>query len=107
MNVAYYTTASGRQPAQDFVDKLDNQSYAAQIRADIHEVAQRQRKAAASIKPVTAYSPMWEIRTGNYRTFFYFAAAEDMVVVLHTCKKEDQKQGIKLAYKRMMELTEA
>jgi phage-related protein len=47
---------------------------------------------------------LWEIRTGNYRTFYYFA--QEMVVVLHSCKKEDQDHGIKVAYKRMKELME-
>jgi phage-related protein len=55
-----------------------------------------------SIKPITGHSTLCEIRTGGYRTFYYVSS--NVLVVLHCCKKQDQDRGIKLAYKRMIEL---
>ena len=101
MNVGYYETAAGRSPPREVIEKLPEVMRAA-VRSDIHLVAQYGVKAPASLKPLRGHSPMWEIRTGGYRTFYYFA--NQVLVVLHVCKKQDQKRGIALAYKRMREL---
>lgn len=85
----------------DFITCLD-EKFAALIFADIDMVAEHGRKAPVSVKPITGHSPLCEIRTGGYRTFFY--ATGDAIIVLHSCKKQNQDHGIKLAYKRIQEL---
>jgi phage-related protein len=103
MNVGYYETATGRSPPREFIGGLPATMRAA-VRSDVHLVAEHGQKAPVSMKPVRGYLPMWEIRTGGFRTFYYFA--DRMLVVLHVCKKQDQKRGIVLAHKRMRELRE-
>lgn len=103
MQVGHYETAAGRRPAEDFIDGLPIEERAA-IRNDIHVVAEYGRNAPASVKTITAHSPLREIRTLGYRTFFF--VQKDLLIVLHCCKKQDQAHGIKLASKRMRELRE-
>ena len=98
MRVGYYETGTGRSAPRDFIDRI------AEPFRGSDTVAEHGAKAPVSMKPVTGRSPMWEIRTGGYRIFYYFA--EDMVVVLHVCKKQDQRRGIEIAGKRMNELRE-
>jgi hypothetical protein len=104
VRVGYYETAAGRSQPRDFIDAL-SEPYRGAIRADIHVVAEHGRDAPASMKPIKGHSPLWEIRTLDYRTFYYFEG--DMLVVLHVCKKQDQKRGIKIAARRLRELREA
>ena len=71
-------------------------------RGAIHTLAEHGDNAPVSRKPVKGCSPMRQLTTGGYRTFYYIA--DNTVVVLHVCKKQDQKHGIQLAYRRMKEL---
>jgi phage-related protein len=97
----YYTSATGRSEPQDFIARLA-EPFRGSIRADIHTLAEHGDNAPVSRKPVKGCSPMRQLTTGGYRTFYYIA--DNTVVVLHVCKKQDQKHGIQLAYRRMKEL---
>lgn len=101
MKVGYYETASGRSPPQEFIADLA-EPFRGSIRADIHTLAEHGAKAPVQRKSIKGHSPLWEIRTGGFRTFYYFT--DGLLVVLHVCKKQDQEHGIWLAAKRMREL---
>ncbi len=101
MRVGYYETAAGNRPTDDTLNEIAPR-FAAQIQADIHTVATYGIKAPVRTKAIKGHSPLREIITGGFRTFYY--CEDDTVIVLHVCKKDDQIQGIKLAAKRMKEL---
>jgi len=69
------------------------------VRSDIDAVAEHGLKAPASIRSITGHTPMKEIRTGQYRT--YFVADRGELWVLGCCKKQDQRHAIEVAAARM------
>lgn len=86
------------QAADRFIGKLEARHRAA-ILADIELVAQGGLTAPVSLRTITGHSPMWELKNGDYRTFFFIDS--DAMWILHTCKKQDQRHGIDLAAQRM------
>jgi len=73
--------------------------FRAAIVEDIERVAQLGLGATVSLRPITGFSPLWEIRVGDYRIFFVQDRGE--MWVLHGCKKQDQKRAIRVAAERM------
>lgn len=101
MKVTYYTTEAGRSQPVDFLRELDRK-LAAQIAADITALAEYGDRAPIQTRAIGGARPMVEIKTGGYRTFF--VRVSESIVVLHICKKQDQKRGIEVAAKRMKEV---
>ena len=96
--VWHFRTEKGNTPTQDFLAKLKDEDAAGTIVADIELIAEHGPKAPASMRPVTAWLPIWEIRTGVYRTMYVLAARA--MWVLEICHKRDEKRGYALAWKR-------
>ncbi len=71
----------------------------AAIIADIGLVAEYGFKAPVSVRSITGHTPMHEIRTGQYRTFF--AVDRNEMWILACCKKQDQRRTIEQAAERM------
>ena len=110
MKVAFYKSASGRAPAQEFVDGLSDVDY---------------RKIDTCIKAIRQYGldalglefkfiadKLWEIKIrsvgGSYR-LFYVTFQQEVMVILHGYKKQSQKAPIKeldIAKQRMKEVLE-
>jgi phage-related protein len=101
--VAYaivYFAFEGRDgsPVVDAIEQLPARFQAA-IYSDIERVAEYGFKAPVSVRSIKGHSPLFEIRTGGYRTFFVVDRNE--MWVLHCCKKDDQRRGIEMADERM------
>lgn len=73
--------------------------FRAAIVSDIERVAEYGFKAPVSVKSIKGHSPMIEIRTGGYRTFFVVDRNE--MWILACCKKQDQRRTIDVAQDRM------
>lgn len=71
----------------------------AAILSDIERVAEYGFKSPVSIRSIKGHSPLLEIRTRGFRTFF--VVDRDEMWILHCCKKDDQRRGIDLADERM------
>ena len=76
--------------------------YRAAIRADLEIVARAGMRAPVSVKTITGHSPMWELKNGDYRTFFMID--DGVLWVLAVCKKQDQRRTIHVAADRMKAL---
>ena len=98
MGVIFFNSASGRSPPLDFLRALeaDDRAY---ILSDLQRLEREGDKAPISKKPIKGHKPMWEVRTGGYRTFF--VRQGEAFTVLHVCKKQDQRRGIEVAATRM------
>lgn len=101
MGVSFFQTDSGRSPPLDFMRALEATDRA-YILADLQRLEQEGDKAPISKKPIQGHKPLWEVRTGGYRTFFVRQGAA--FTVLHVCKKQDQRRGIELASTRMKQV---
>ena len=84
--------------ADKFISSLESRFRAA-IRADIELVAELGLRAPVSARTISGNSPMWEIKNGDYRTFFVID--DGVMWILHACKKQDQRHGIGVAADRM------
>jgi len=87
--------------ADKFIMSLESR-YQSAITADRDQIAEMGFKAPVSAKSITGKSPMWEVKNGGYRTFFFID--NRVLWVLHSCKKQDQKHGMRLATERMKTL---
>lgn len=85
-------------PVEDSLDDVPARFRAA-ILSDVERVAEYGFKAPVSVRSIKGHSPLCEIRTGGYRTFFVVDRNE--MWILHCCKKDDQRRGIELAEDRM------
>lgn len=85
-------------PVVRFIEEIPARFRAA-ILSDIERVAEYGLKSPVSIKSIKGHAPMFEIRTGGYRTFLVFD--RDEVWVLNCCKKQDQRRAIEIAADRM------
>ncbi len=85
-------------PVVRFIEDLPARFRAA-ILSDVERVAEYGLKSPVSIKGIKGHAPMFEIRTGSYRTFLVFDRGE--VWVLNCCKKQDQRRAIDVAADRM------
>ena len=101
--VVYFATGAWRSPVVDFLDGLPPRDAAA-IVADIQAFGLYGEKAPISTKSVTGSRGLWEIRTRGFRTLY--AVRGGRMVVLHVCRKQDQRRGIGLAAERLKRLQE-
>lgn len=88
----------GESPVVETIEAIPPRDRAA-IVSDIERVADSGFKAPVSIRSIKGHSPLCEIRTRGFRTFFVVDRNE--LWVLHCCKKDDQRRGIELADERM------
>jgi putative component of toxin-antitoxin plasmid stabilization module len=98
MDVRYYVTDANRCPAGDFLAGLPDR-FRGQIRADLTLLGREGERAPISKKTVKGHKPMWELRIGGYRVFFFRAG--DVFWVLGGCKKQDQNREILASAQRM------
>jgi phage-related protein len=101
MEMRYYRTDAGRSQPEEFLASLEPK-YRQSIIADLFLMSKHGDKAPISKRPVVGYSPIWELRTGGYRTMF--VRVVDVYWVLHACKKQDEKRGYELSWKRYQAL---
>ena len=99
MLVRFFATEAGRSQPVEFLDAMDSRDQAAQIMRDIRDRGQHGDRAPVSVRAIKGYRPLYEIRTGGYRTFCVDDGGTTWV--LHICKKQDQRRGIEAARKRM------
>jgi phage-related protein len=102
VEVRFYPLDEGRSQPLDFLRALPARERAT-IEADLQTLGRHEgRGGPLSLKPIKGHSPMWELRTWGYRTLFFHH--EGSIVVLHVCKKQDQRAGIEAAARRMKQL---
>lgn len=105
INIKFYERSNGRVPVKDEIDKLDNV-----VRAEIIACLKNieiKGFDANGVEFRQIDGKLWEIkiktRGGGYR-IFYTMLIVDVMVLLHTYKKETQKapkNEIEIAIKRM------
>lgn len=100
MEPRYYETAAGRCPARDFLSSVEAK-FEAQIRTDIVLFAREGEKAPVSRRPVKGFSPLWELRTGGYRTIVWREG--NVLWIFEICKKQDERRGYERAMARYKE----
>jgi hypothetical protein len=101
VDIRYFIAGSGRNPTLEFIVDLPA-DLAAEVQADIAEVGEHPEDPAVVWRWITGASPMREIKTRDYRTFFFIEAG--IVWVINCCKKQDQEHAIEVARERMKEL---
>ena len=87
--------------ADKFISSLEAR-HRARILADIELISRLGFRAPVSVRTITGHSPMWEVKNGDYRTFFFID--DGVMWILHACKKQDQRHGITAAAERMKAL---
>lgn len=101
MEVRYYATDAGRQPARDFLLSLEVRLQM-QIRGDLRTLEMFGDKAPISKRPIKGHRPMWEFVIGSYRVFFVRLA--DVFWILGMCKKQNQDREIAACAARMQKV---
>lgn len=101
MDIRYFTLGSGRNPTLELIRGLPR-DLAAEIQADLAEVGEHPDDPAVAWRWITGVSPMREIKTRDYRTFFFVEAGT--VWIINCCKKQDQDHAIQVAAERMKSL---
>jgi putative component of toxin-antitoxin plasmid stabilization module len=101
MDVRYYVTDAGRCPIGDFLAALPDH-LRGQIQADLTLLGREGERAPISKKTVKGRRPMWELRIGGYRVFFFRAG--DVFWILGGCKKQDQAREIAASAQRMKQV---
>jgi mRNA-degrading endonuclease RelE of RelBE toxin-antitoxin system len=101
VDIRYYVSSNRTNPTLDFIDALPPE-IRAQIKGDIAEVGERPHDPSVVWRWITGHSPMREIKTGGYRTFFFIEA--EFIWVLNCAKKEAQEHAIRVAADRMKSL---
>jgi len=99
--IRFFTTEAGRSQPLDFLKGLPERDRAF-ILADIDALVRYGFNAPISVKSIGGHSPMREIRTLGFRTFF--VTNGQTIWILGCCKKEHQKREIKAAARRMKQL---
>jgi phage-related protein len=107
VDIAYYRTTAGREPAREYIGKLPMRDQAA-VLADFTLV----REYGIVDAPVVTRhltGKLWEIKTGvgRQQRVFYCLQKGDLLVVLHACKKQRtgaQRADVELAKRRMREV---
>jgi phage-related protein len=106
--IAFYEDTRGRNPVQEYLDQLPVQE-----QAEAEEAFSLLREFGILLgmphaRPVTGHSPLWELRPGANR-IFYFAYTGRQFVMLHAFRKQGQKtpkREIRLAEKRLAQFLE-
>lgn len=98
VDIRYFASGSGRNPTLEFILGLPT-DIAAEIQADIAEVGEHPDDPAVVWRWITGATPMREVKTRDYRTFFFVEAGT--VWIINCCKKQDQDHAIEVAAARM------
>jgi len=106
MRITYYRTASGREPAKEYIYSLQQASLEI-ILKDLELLSELGFDAPVVTRKLK--DKLWEIKTGSGRQqrIFYVTIAGPELVLLHACKKQkqgSQKEDVDLAFKRMKEV---
>ena len=102
LGLRYFATGTGRSQATDFLTGLPGRE-SAQIVADVEAFRIYMLKAPISTRPIKGKRPMFEIRTGRFRT--YCVVRGQTLWVLHVGRKRDQRRDIEVAAERMKALS--
>jgi len=108
MNVAFYETASGRSPVEDFISGLSKVDQARF--ADVFEGIENYGLGCPRVQFKQLRGKLWEVKfnapSGGYR-IAYVVVELNTMVWLHAFKKKTQKTPIgdlEIAEKRMKEV---
>jgi hypothetical protein len=99
LDVWHFESAAGRRPSIEFLRSLRDEDHAF-ILADITALSEGNK--TVSTTKIKGHRKLCEIKTKGFRTFY--TRVEDVLVILHVCKKQDQIQGIKVAAQRIKEM---
>jgi len=106
--IIFYTTASGRCPVQDHLDKLPDKTVQ-KIAWVLKLVREMDRVPAQYFKKLTGSGDIWEIRADvgheTYRLLGFFHG-QDMIVLTNSFQKKSQQtpqREIELAKQRRSE----
>lgn len=107
MNIAYYTTASGRSPVVDYIKRQAKKERAGLIEA--LEMIEILGFDAPRMSFRQVRDKLWEIKINRSLShrIFYFVVVKNEMVLLHAYQKKSQKapkKEIELAEKRMKEI---
>ena len=106
--IEFYADARGKSPVLEFINDLS-----AQDQAKIRNAIRLLREFGVLLKmpharPLTGHKPLWELRPGSIRVF-YFAHVGRRFVILHAFRKKGQKtqsRQIAMAERRLADLLE-
>ncbi len=104
MDVRFYTTASGRSPAEKYLEALP--AHDRGLVLDVFEEVRLHGFGSAYLDTRQIEGKLWEIRVSRHRVF-YVTISGPMMVLLHAYKKEGQKaprKEIDVARARMKEV---
>lgn len=106
--IIFYTDARGRCDVREYIDELPKAR-----RAQVYHHLKLLRELGVMIrkpyaKPVKNHKPLWELRPGSHR-LFYFAHTGRLFVILHAFRKKGwriPKKEIAIAERRMNDFLE-
>ena len=99
--LSYFATSAGRSQPLEFLGALPKRD-GAQIRGDLFAYCEYRDTAPISWRPIKGQRPMFEIRTGGFRS--YCVVHKLVFWVLHIGRKKDQQRDIETAAKRMKDV---
>jgi len=103
LELRYYQTAAGRSEPADHISGLPAR-VRAQILADLEAFRIYGNDAPISLKRISGYAPLFEIRVGAQRVFC--VVHRQAVWVLQAGAKDRQRMDIEKAAKRMLHVRE-
>jgi phage-related protein len=106
--IEFYTDARGKSAVLEFINGLQDRE-----RAKVYNYLRLLRELEIKlgmphIRPLTGHKPLWELRPGAIR-LFYFAHTGRRFIVLHAFRKRGQKTPLRhivTAERRMTEFLE-
>lgn len=106
-NLVYYSTLSGREPVQEFIDKLQEKTKA-KVYNTFELLSEFGNLLGMPHAKKVIGTPLWELRIlGESSTrFFYIAKTGQTFIILHGFSKKTQKipqKEIKTALERLKE----
>ncbi len=106
MEISFYKTLSGREPAKEYITKLQEQDRV-QIEGDFKLIEKHGLAAPVTLRHLKG--KLWEIKTGgrNQQRIFYYLVTGPRMLLLHACKKQkqgSQHEDVAVAFYRMQEV---
>lgn len=98
LDLSFFATEAGRRQAIEFLDALPD-SDRAYVLADVEAYRIHLLKAPISCRAIKGHRPLFEIKTGSFRT--YCVVKAQRLWILHVGRKQSQKRDIEVAAKRM------
>jgi hypothetical protein len=103
LELKYYETNSGRSEPVDYISELPAR-LRAQVLADLEALRIYGNDAPISLKRISGYAPMFEVRVGGQRV--YCVVHRETVWVLQAGAKDQQRRDIEKAARRMSHVKE-